>query len=80
MRALRYLRPRGLTVAVHEGRFDLKIERGRDWGSGPGAGWAVLSVPPDATREEIVLAVAELAGIPRAAWTLDVLMGMKALE
>jgi hypothetical protein len=74
MRALRLLRPRGLTVAVRDGRFALSVERGRDWARSDGSGWAVLSIPPDATREQIVLAIAELAGIPRGAWTMDVLL------
>jgi hypothetical protein len=74
MRALRMLRPRGLTVAVREGRFGLTIEGGRDWGRGDEARWAVMSIPPDATREDIAIAVAELVGVPRAAWLMDVLM------
>ncbi|MEI8254633.1 MAG: hypothetical protein WCJ30_03080 [Deltaproteobacteria bacterium] len=74
MRALRMLRPPGLTVVVREGRFGLTVDAGRDWGRGEGSRWAVLSIPPDATREDIAVAVAELAGVSRDAWVLDVLV------
>ena len=80
MRALRMLRPRGLTVAVREGRFSLTVEAGRDWGRGEHARWAVISIPPDATREDIVVAVAELAGVSRDAWMMDVLMNATSPE
>ena len=75
MRALRILRPRGLTVAVREGRWELRIDRGKAWGAAPGEQWAVVSIPPDATREDIAIALAGLAGVPGEAFVLDVLIG-----
>ena len=84
LRALEILKPRGMTVAVFAGRFDLQVERGRDWGRGPDATWAMVRIPPDASRENIVLALAELClnadgsatagGLPTTPWLLDTLM------
>jgi hypothetical protein len=73
MRALDLLRPSHVRIAVCEGRR-LRVETGRLWGRGPGARWAVLAVPPKASRRAIATAVAELAGsaVPYA-W--DVLFG-----
>ena len=74
LRALEILKPPGMTVAVYQSRFALKIERGRDWGGGPGKSWAMVSIPPDATREKIVLALTELSGLPATPWLLDTLL------
>ncbi|MBI2394179.1 MAG: hypothetical protein HYV09_31705 [Deltaproteobacteria bacterium] len=70
---------RGMTVAVYQGRFELQVERGRDWGGPPGATWAMIAVPPDATRERIVLALAELCGVPATPWLLDTLLSLRDL-
>jgi hypothetical protein len=74
LRTLEILKPRGMTVAVFAGRFDLQVERGRDWGRGPDATWAMVRIPPDASREHIVLALTELSGLPTTPWLLDTLM------
>lgn len=79
LRALEILKPRGMTVAVFQGRFGLQIERGRDWGRGPDATWAMVRVPPDASRESIILALTELSGLPAAPWLLDTLLSHRAL-
>lgn len=60
MRALRMLRP-DVTVAVYPRARALHVERGRDLTGPEGAQFAMLGVPPDASREHIALAVAELA-------------------
>ena len=74
LRAIEILKPRGMTVAVYQGRFELRIERGRQWAGPRGATWAMLSVPPDASREDIVFALAELAGTPPTPWLLNTLL------
>jgi hypothetical protein len=79
LRALEILKPRGMTVAVFHSRFSLRIERGRDWSGGPEATWAMVAVPPDATRENIVLALTELSGLPVTPWLLDTLLSHRAL-
>lgn len=63
MHALRLLSPR-LTVAVYPRIRSLHVDRVRDL-------WATLGVPPDASREHIVLCVAELAGVQNPSWLLD---------
>jgi hypothetical protein len=79
LRALEILKPRGMTVAVFAGRFDLQIERGRDWGGGPDATWAMVRIPPDASREHIILALTQLSGVPATPWLLDTLLSHRAL-
>ena len=58
MQALDRVCPARLTVAVCEGRR-LVLETGKVWGS-RGSRWAMLAVPPDASRRAIALAVASL--------------------
>lgn len=74
LRALELLKPREMTVAVFAGRFDLQVERGRDWGKGPNATWAMVRIPPDASREHIIMALTELSGLPTTPWLLDTLL------
>src|SRR5438309_106056 len=62
-RALRLVRPPHTTVALCEGRARVKVEAGRAWGQAERAArWAVLSVPPNASKRAIAVAVAGLAG------------------
>jgi hypothetical protein len=72
-RALDLLRPEKTTVAICEGVARVKVDAGREWGKAPGSRWAILSVPPRASRRAIALAVSELAG-DSPAFALDVLM------
>src|SRR5579859_7204901 len=61
-RALDLLRPRRMTIAVCEGVYRLRVEGGRLWGKGEGERWAIVSVPPTASRRAIALAMTTLAG------------------
>jgi len=73
-RAVALVRPRGTTVAICKGRRHVRISCGKQWGSGPDARWAILSVPPAASRRAIASAVLGL-GVGRARpWALDVLV------
>jgi len=74
MRALRLLRPH-LTVAVYPRARELHVERGRDLTGGPDATFAMLGVPPDASREHIALAVAELSGDRQSPLLVELLLG-----
>ena len=69
-------------------RARVKLEAGRAWGrprSAPAhaidpeapsyARWAILSVPPNASKRAIAVAVAGLAGEAREPYVLDVLLG-----
>jgi hypothetical protein len=70
--ALDLVQPPETTVAICPGASRMRVESGRAWGRGSGARWAVLAIPPQASRRAIALAVAELASAPRP-YVLDVL-------
>lgn len=75
-RAVALVRPPGTTVAICEGRRRVRLESGRQWGGRPGARWAILSVPRDASRRAIVAAVLGLNdGKAPLPYALDVLLG-----
>jgi hypothetical protein len=74
MRALRLLRPRRMTVAVRESRVGLSVDRGRDWARGPADEWAVVAIPPSATRETIAVTIAELAGVQADSFAFAIMM------
>src|SRR5438477_7139791 len=66
-RALRLVRPPHTTVALCAGaqgsRARVKLDAGRSWGASDArARWAILSVPPTASKRAIAVAVAGLAG------------------
>lgn len=71
-RALDIIRPPRTTVAICEGASRMRVESGRAWGAGPCRRWAMLAIPPRASRRAIALAVAELAQVPPP-YALDVL-------
>lgn len=73
MRALRILKPRGMTVAVYEGRFAMKVERGREWAR-PAQSWVTVAIPRDATREDVALLLAQIAGVSAEPWILPTLL------
>lgn len=72
MRALRLLKP-PMTVAVYPRTRSLSVERGRDLSTEPSGTWAMLGIPPNASRAHIALAVAELASPEQRPWLLDLL-------
>lgn len=74
MRALRLLRP-PMTVAVYPRARALAVEQGRDLSTEPTGTWAMLGIPPDASRAHIALAVAELAPSERRSWLVSLLLG-----
>jgi hypothetical protein len=72
LRVLRLLSPPRMTVAVYECQRQ-RVESGRDPSRGPNATWGVLGVPRRASRQHIVLAVAELAGMSDLPYVVDLL-------
>ncbi len=62
MRALDVLRPRRMKVAVYQAASTLNIQSGPTLGGREGAAWAMVGIPPHASREHIAYALAELAG------------------
>jgi hypothetical protein len=73
-RALELVRPVQTRVALCDGArgMRVRVEAGPVWGRRPER-WAVLAIPAQASRRAIALAVAELAGVPRA-YAFDVLV------
>jgi hypothetical protein len=79
LRAVEVVRPAGMTVAVCESKTRLHVDSGRRWGRGPGAAWAIVRVPPTASREAIAMAVSGLGDrAERGPYTLDVLLAQAA--
>jgi hypothetical protein len=76
MNALDLVRPPGMTVAVCGGSSRLRVEEGRSWGRGEGARWALVCIPPNASRRAIAVALAQLAagrGRGASPYVLDLL-------
>jgi hypothetical protein len=78
MYALRLLSPPKVTVAIYRASLRLRVEQGRDLRAGGDATWATLGVPPHASRRQIALAVAELAGLAEVPYVVDLLVNAGA--
>ena len=72
--ALAMLRHKRLTVAICAGASRVRVEEGRDFRKGPGARWAILSIPPDASRATIAAAIVRLAGREHDPYTFELVM------
>jgi hypothetical protein len=70
MALVRLLKPR-MTVAVYSRSHYVHVERGRQLNAHEP--WAILGVPPHATRESIASAVVELSGLSRESFLVDLL-------
>jgi hypothetical protein len=83
--ALELVRPERTTVAIYEGAARMRVESGRHWGAPGSKRWAMLAIPPKASRRAIALAVAQLvcdgpavgtsAAQPSRPYVLDLLLG-----
>lgn len=73
-RALALVRPPGTTVAICQGSRRVRVEAGRQWGAPHGQRWAILSVPPAASRRAIATAILGLGVANGRPWALDVLL------
>jgi hypothetical protein len=78
-RALRILDPKRMTVAIYEGRFDLRIERGRDWRTTDST-WAMIGIPPGVSRERLALAIAEVAGVAHVPYIVETLISAATMD
>jgi hypothetical protein len=74
MRALRRLRPRRMKVAVYPAVEALRVHRGRDFQRGDGSSWAMVGIPPHASREHIAYALVELAGVASVPYAVQMLL------
>ena len=73
MRALRILRPPKMKVVVYQRVKDLRIEKAADLSAGPGRSYAIVGIPPHASREHIAYRLAELAGAENVPYMLALL-------
>ncbi len=78
LHALDVLAPPALTVAVYPANLHLHVERGNDHRAGPPAEWAILGIPPHASRRQIAVAVADLAGLADTPYVVDLLVAAAA--
>lgn len=74
MRALRRLRPRRMKVAVYPAVSTLHVASGHDRARGEGATWAMVGIPPHASREHIAYALVELAGVASVPYAVQMLL------
>lgn len=72
--ALELIDPAFTKIALCEGIFRVRVETGRAWGDPRGGKWAMVSVPPRASRRAIALAMVELADTNVRPYVLDVLL------
>ena len=72
-RIVALVRPRLTTVAICEGMRRVRLQAGRQWGGPPGARWAILTVPKNASRRAIATAVLGLHLGEAKPFALDVL-------
>jgi hypothetical protein len=74
MRALHRLNPYRMKVAVYPAVASLRIESGDDHRRGRGARWAIVGIPPDASREHIAYALVELAGVAAIPYAVQAIL------
>ena len=74
MRVLHRLRPRHVKVVVYSTVSALHVESGRDHRRGDDARWAIVGIPPHASREHIAYALASLLGVASVPYALQTLV------
>ncbi len=78
-RVLRLLSPRGMTVVLCPGTERLVVREGKGLDPSRPPRWAMVSIPPDASRAHIAVSLARLAGRHEEPYLLDVLTHPGAL-
>lgn len=79
IRVLDILRP-DMDVTVYAARRRLQVRRGRDWKVGADAFWALVAIPPTASRYHVAFALAELVGKAQQAFVVDLVARAGALS
>ncbi|MBI5514117.1 MAG: hypothetical protein HY909_10140 [Deltaproteobacteria bacterium] len=80
VRVLDLLRIPGLTIVVRDGSWGLRVDQGHHWHRPEGWRWAELAIPPQAPPEDIVQAIAELAGVEQDPRVMDALYALDPYE
>lgn len=74
MKLLRLVPVKDTTVIFHESYHGVRVELGRDYARNKQARWAMLGISASASREWIALAIAEIAGVERVPFIVDLLV------
>ena len=74
VRALRRLRTGRMKVAVYTAVSGLEVKSGREFRRGEEALWAMVGIPPHASREHIAYALVELAGVASVPYAVQMLL------
>lgn len=78
LRVLDLLQPKNMQITVYSALRKLDIRQGRDFAAGPEATWALVAIPPKASRYHIAFALAELAGKAQHPYVVDLIAAAKA--
>jgi hypothetical protein len=79
LRVLDILNP-NVHVTLYSALRHLQIHRGRDFARGPDASWALVAIPPKASRYHIAFALAELAGKADHPYVVDLVGAASAVS
>lgn len=79
LRVLDILNPK-VHVTLYSALRHLQIHRGRDFARGPDASWALVAIPPKASRYHIAFALAELAGKADQPYVVDLVGAASAVS
>lgn len=79
LRVLDILNPK-VHVTLYSAIRHLQIHRGRDFARGPDASWALVAIPPKASRYHIAFALAELAGKADHPYVVDLVGAASAVS
>ncbi|MDO9020669.1 MAG: hypothetical protein Q8S73_31700 [Deltaproteobacteria bacterium] len=71
-RVLDVLKPRGVRVLLRDGAREFVIEQGRLWSAGD-ARWAMVAIPRQASREDIMWNLVEVVGYTPGPYRFDVM-------
>lgn len=66
------LKPSGVRVLLRDGMTEFVIEQGRLWSAGD-ARWAMVAIPRQASREEIMWNLVEVVGYTPGPYRFDVM-------
>lgn len=70
-RVLDVLRPANVRVLIRDGSREFVVEEGRLWGTAASR-WAIVAIPRQASREDIVWTLVELVGYTPGPYRFDV--------
>lgn len=79
LRVLDILNPK-IHVTLYSALRHLQIHRGRDFARGPDESWALVAIPPKASRYHIAFALAELAGKANHPYVVDLVGAASAVS